>query len=181
MSRARRRAGRAAVVLAAVALAFLPPAPRAGAAQAGELVLRMREAPAITFRDRDGAERRPADLGGRLTLAHFWATWCGTCRTEFPALEDLQREMRADGLRVAAIALDRIGWPAIDRLTGELGVRETALFHDLNREATAAMGVAGLPTTVLIDAQGREVGRIVGEGAWSDPRLRAQLRALMRP
>lgn len=162
--------------LAALALAVV-----ASAAQAGELVLRRAEAPAITLRDRDGVALRLADLGGRLTLAHFWATWCGTCRTEFPALDAMQRDMRGEGLRVAAIALDRLGWFAIDRLTRELGVREVALFHDVNREAATAFGIVGLPTTVVLDAQGREVGRIVGEGAWSDPALRAQLRALMAP
>ena len=88
--------------------------------------------------------------------------------------------MRGEGLRVAAIALDKLGWFAIDRLTKELGVREVALFHDLNREAATAFGVVGLPTTVVLDAKGREIGRIVGEGAWGDPKLRTQLRALMR-
>lgn len=161
--------------LAALALIAL-----AGAAQAGGLVLRRAEAPVIALRDREGAAHSLADLGGRLTLAHFWATWCGTCRTEFPALDAMQREMREEGVRVAAIALDRLGWFAIDRLTKELGVREVALFHDVNREAATAFGVVGLPTTVALDAQGREVGRIVGEGAWSDPKLRDQLRALMR-
>jgi thiol-disulfide isomerase/thioredoxin len=150
-----------------------------GSAHAGELVLRRAEAPPLVLRDRDGATRGLADLGGKLTLAHFWATWCGTCRTEFPALDALQGEMRGEGLRVAAIALDKLGWFAIDRLTKELGVREVALFHDLNREAATAFGVVGLPTTVVLDAKGREVGRIVGEGAWADPKLRAQLRALM--
>lgn len=162
--------------LAALALAVV-----ASAAQAGELVLRRAEAPAIALRDREGATLRVADLGGRLTLAHFWATWCGTCRTEFPALDAMQRDMRGEGVRVAAIALDRLGWFAIDRLTRELGVREVALFHDVNREAATAFAIVGLPTTVVLDAQGREVGRIVGEGAWSDPALRAQLRALMAP
>jgi len=151
-----------------------------GATQAAELALRRAETPTIVLRDRDGGERRPVDLGGRLTLAHFWATWCGTCRSEFPALDALQAEMRGEGVQVAAIALDRLGWPIIDRLTKELGVHEVALFHDVNRDAATAFAIRGLPTTVVLDAQGREVGRILGEGAWSDQKLRDQLRALMR-
>jgi thiol-disulfide isomerase/thioredoxin len=161
------------------ALAALLLAALCGVAQAGDLILRTLEAPIIAPRDRDGRERRIADLGGKLTLAHFWATWCGTCRTEFPALDALQAQMRGEGVQVAAIALDRLGWPAIDRLTRDLGVHEVTLLHDLNREATAAMGVVGLPTTVILDARGREVGRILGEGAWSDPALRERLRALI--
>jgi thiol-disulfide isomerase/thioredoxin len=167
------------VVRRALAALALCAAALLGSAHAGELVLRRADAPRLALRDRDGATRGLADLGGKLTLAHFWATWCGTCRTEFPALDALQGEMRGEGLRVAAIALDKLGWFAIDRLTKELGVREVALFHDLNREAATAFGVVGLPTTVVLDAKGREVGRIVGEGAWADPKLRAQLRALM--
>jgi thiol-disulfide isomerase/thioredoxin len=149
-------------------------------AQAGELTPREAATPKLEWQDRDGKTLGPADLGGKLVLVHLWASWCGTCRIEFPAIDALQNDMRGEGLRVAAVSLDRLGWPAIDRTTQSLGVRHVAVFHDLNRELTQALKVAGLPTTVVLDREGREVARLIGAGDWADAKLRDQLRALMR-
>lgn len=164
---------RAALLLVCLALGGLN-------AAAGELILRKAETPALVWQDRDGAPRGPADLKGELTLVHLWASWCGTCRTEFPAIDAMQDEMRGEGLRVAAVSLDRLGWPSIDRTTESLGVRHVHLFHDLNRELSRTLNVVGLPTTVVLDRDGKEVARIIGAGDWSDATLRDQLRALMR-
>ena len=149
-------------------------------AAAGELVLRRAETPALVWQDREGRSGGPADLGGKLTLVHLWASWCGTCRTEFPSIDALQQDLRGEGLRVAAVSLDRLGWPAIDRTIGALGVRHVAVFHDLNRELTTALQVKGLPTTIVLDRRGQEVARLVGAGDWADAGLREQLRALLK-
>ncbi len=159
---------------AVLALALLAAAP----AVAADLVESTPKPVAITVQDRDGRDTTPAALGGKLTLVHFWASWCGTCRTEFPAIDALQKDMRAEGLQVAAVSLDRLGWPAIDRTITALEIREVTLLHDRNRAAAAALALPGLPTTVVLDAEGREVGRIIGAGDWADERLRAKLRAL---
>lgn len=163
---------RAALVALALALTSV------GTAVAADLVETSPKPVTITVQDRDGRDLTPAALGGKLTLVHFWASWCGTCRTEFPAIDALQREMREEGLQVAAVSLDRLGWPAIDRTTTALEIREVTLLHDRNRDAAQALAVPGLPTTVVLDGQGREVGRIVGAGDWDDEALRAKLRRL---
>lgn len=160
-----------ALVLIAVGLAH---------AAAGELIVRKAETPEIVWQDRDGKPRGPADLKGELTLVHLWASWCGSCRTEFPSIDAMQDEMRGEGLRVAAVSLDRLGWPSIDRTTESLGVRHVHLFHDLNRELARKLNVVGLPTTIVLDRDGREVARLIGAGEWGDPALRDQLRALMK-
>ena len=157
-----------------LALALVAAAP----ASAADLVESAPKPVTITVQDRDGRDLTPTALGGRLTLVHFWASWCGTCRVEFPAIDALQRDMRGEGVRVAAVSLDRLGWPAIDRTVDALEIREVTLLHDRNREAAQALAVPGLPTTLVLDAQGREVGRIVGAGDWEDESLRAKLRAL---
>lgn len=162
------------------ALAFLFLALAALSAQAGELVLRRAETPPLIWQDRDGKVLGPKDLQGELTLVHLWASWCGSCRTEFPAIDALQNDMRGEGLRVAAVSLDRLGWPTIDRTIAALDIHHVAVFHDLNRVLTETLKVAGLPTTVVLDRDGREVGRIIGAGDWADAKLRDQLRALMR-
>jgi thiol-disulfide isomerase/thioredoxin len=157
-----------------------PSARSAEAAATGELVVASPQTPALSWMDREGVRRRPADLGGGWVLVHFWATWCGVCRTELPTLDALQADMGAEGLRVAAVSLDRLGWPVVDRLISTLPVTHLTFFHDLNREASQAMRIAGLPATVLLDPNGREAARVVGAADWSDAALREKLRALMR-
>jgi thiol-disulfide isomerase/thioredoxin len=159
----------------ALALALVVAAPAAAA----DLVESAPKPVTITVQDRDGRDLTPAALGGKLTLVHFWASWCGTCRTEFPAIDALQKDMRSEGLRVAAVSLDRLGWPAIDRTTSSLEIREVTVLHDRNRVAAEALALPGLPTTVVLDAEGREIGRVIGAGDWGDEALRAKLRALV--
>lgn len=150
-------------------------------AGASELVLRPPRPVALVVQDRAGKDLDLKQLAGRTTLVHFWASWCVSCREEFPALDALQRDMGGEGLKILAISLDRIGWPKIDRTIEATGVRDLAIFHDRNREAAAGLGVVGLPTTLVVDAQGREIARMEGPGAWGDPALRAKLRALVAP
>ncbi|MDK9695307.1 MAG: TlpA family protein disulfide reductase [Siculibacillus sp.] len=158
----------------ALALTLLAATP----AVAADLVESAPKPVSIIVQDRDGRDLAPSALGGRLTLVHFWASWCGTCRTEFPAIDALQKDMREEGVRVAAVSLDRLGWPAIDRTATALELREVTLLHDRNREAAQKLAVPGLPTTVVLDAAGREVARLVGAGDWEDEGLRARLRQL---
>ena len=127
---------------------------------------------------RDGATKGTAAYAGSPVLLHFWASWCASCRTEFPALDALQRDMAQDGLRVLAVSVDRLGWPVIERTAEALGVRSVTLLHDLNREAARALDIGPLPTSLLLDRHGRELARHAGTLDWSDPQVRARLRQL---
>lgn len=163
----------------ALALALLLAGPLAGPAAAGDLVAIAPKPLEFAVQDRDGNDLRLPEISGKLTLVHFWASWCGSCRTEFPAIDAFQRELRDTGVKVAAVSLDRLGWPAIDKTVGDLGVHEVAVYHDRNREAARTAGVVGLPTTLVVDAAGREIARVTGAGDWSDPDFRARIQALM--
>jgi len=129
----------------------------------------------FVVRDRDGSTHAASEFRARLTLLHFWASWCLPCRDELPALAALQSDLRKDGVRVVAVSIDRLGWDVIDRTIEKLSVHGLELFHDRDREAAVALGIEGLPTTVLIDAQGREVARMRGQGDWADQAVRRQL------
>lgn len=133
---------------------------------------------ALEVFDREERGHDLATIAGRLTLLHFWASWCGSCRTEFPALDAFQRDMAKDGVKVAAISLDRLGWPSIDATVAKLGIRDLAVFHDRDRSASRDLGVVGLPTTLVVDAKAREIARIVGAGDWASADLRRRLLAL---
>lgn len=173
-------ARRAPALFALLAAAVVALGLATASAQAGELIAGAPKPVAITVQDRDGRDHDPRDLGGTLTLVHFWASWCASCRTEFPAIDALQRDLRGEGLRVAAVSLDRLGWPMMDRTTQSLGIHDVAIFHDLNREAAQKLAIAGLPTTVVLDAQGREIARLIGPGDWQDEALRTKLRDLAK-
>lgn len=156
-------------------LAAVPGLLLAAAARAGELASVDPRPVAFTVFDRDEHDHGLHDVAGRVTLLHFWASWCGSCRTEFPALDAFQRDMAANGVKVAAISLDRLGWPAIDATVEKLGIRDLAVFHDRNRDAARALGIVGLPTTLVVDTAGREVARLVGAGDWASPDLRRRI------
>lgn len=162
------------------ALAALPAlfAPAARAAEAKWLV----SAPApvaFSVRDREGRAHHVAAFAGRPTLAHFWASWCVGCREEFAALETLQRDLRDSGLRVAAISIDRLGWPVIDRTVDSLGLTQVELYHDLNREAAQAMAIDRLPTTIVLDRSGLEIARVLGAVDWGAAETRGRLSSLL--
>jgi thiol-disulfide isomerase/thioredoxin len=150
-------------------------------ARAADLLLVDPKPVAVTVQDRDGRQHASSDWSGDLVLVHFWASWCGSCRTEFPAIEALQREMRQDGVKVAAVSIDRMGWPVIDRTLAALAIRDVAVFHDPDRQAARRLDVVGLPTTVVLDGRGREVARVIGAGSWDDPALRDRLRSFRTP
>lgn len=149
-------------------------------ARAGDLVAVEPHAVSFAFQDREGRDVAANAFAGKPVLVHFWASWCGSCRVEFPELDAFRRDIAAHGIDVAAVSLDRLGWPAIDATTTALGIRDLAIFHDRNRDAARALGIVGLPTTLLVDAKSREIGRIVGSGAWGEAAFRDRLVALLR-
>lgn len=161
-------------LLAALPLAALP-----GRGRAGNLVPSAARGVDVTLRDRDDRTLPLTEVLSRVTLLHFWASWCGPCRTELPELDALQREAANDGVKVVAVSLDLKGWPAIDATATALGLRSLAFFHDRDRAAARGLGIIGLPTTLVVDARGREVGRIIGAGDWASPELRRAVLALV--
>ena len=135
----------------------------------------------FVVRDRDGAAHSAPEFRARLTLIHFWASWCLPCREELPALAALQSDLGKDGVRVVAVSIDRLGWDVIDRTTEKLGVRDLQIFHDRDRRAVEALGIRGLPTTIAVDEQGREVARMQGQGDWANPAIRHELLEFATP
>jgi len=129
----------------------------------------------FVVRDRNGGTHTAPEFRARLTVLHFWASWCLPCRDELPALAALQSDLRNDGVRVVAVSVDRLGWDTIDRTTEKLSIGELQLFHDRNREAAIALGIEALPTTIVIDGQGREVARMRGQGDWANQAVRREL------
>lgn len=119
------------------------------------------------FVDGEGREVRLADYKGKVVLLNFWATWCAPCVKELPSLARLQAKQGDDGLVVMAVNLDRKkGDLSIEDALKEYGADTLEPYADANQKLMRAFRIAGLPTTILIDREGREIGRREGEAEW---------------
>jgi len=147
------------------------PAPLAASGEAGVIRLHAEPRPVAVaaFEDGQGRKRALAEFQGKVVLLNVWATWCAPCREEMPALDRLQQKLGGPGFEVLALSIDSGGAEAVKRFYDEIGIRSLAIYVDPSMRATAALGAVGVPTTLLLDAQGREIGRRAGPAQWDGP------------
>jgi thiol-disulfide isomerase/thioredoxin len=135
-----------------------------------------RPLPAVSFVDADGAAHDLGAFRGRTVLLNLWATWCGPCRREMPTLDRLQATLGGDGFQVVALSIDRAGVEPVRKFYDELGVEQLAIYVDSSGRSMRALSALGLPTTLLLDREGRELGRLVGPAEWDTPEMVGFLR-----
>ena len=123
----------------------------------------------ITFDDTEGQARKLADFKGKVLLVNIWATWCGPCRKEMPALDRLQARLGGPDFEVIPVSIDRGGMEAIRKFYNEIGVRNLAMYIDSSGQVLRQTRALGLPTTLLIDRSGQEIGRVIGPVEWDAP------------
>ena len=136
--------------------------------------------PAIKFVDAKGEARSLADWKGKTVLLNLWATWCAPCRKEMPDLDKLQAELGGATFEVVALGVDRGGVKAAEKFLEQVGTKRLALYVDGTAKMANELRVIGLPATLLIDAQGREVGRLLGPADWASDDAKALIRSVMR-
>jgi thiol-disulfide isomerase/thioredoxin len=153
----------------------------AGPAGAAELALSdPKPLPEVTFENADGEQVSLADFRGQVVVLNLWATWCAPCRDEMPSLDRLQAEHGAgDDLEVVALSLDRGNIDKIKLFFEEVGVANLDIYRDPTAQASRALLAPGLPTTVVIDREGHEIGRVLGPAEWDGEATVALLRAAM--
>ena len=132
--------------------------------------------PEIRFVDRDEQERTLDDFHGRVVLLNFWATWCGPCVQEMPSLERLQAALAGEKFMVLPVSQDRAGLPLVRRFYQEHELTGLAMFADRSSAAGRSFKLRGLPTSVLLDQDGRELGRFEGSADWSSQEAIALIR-----
>lgn len=132
---------------------------------------------ALAFQDASGAARSLEDLRGKVVLVNLWATWCAPCIKEMPALDRLQAKLGGDAFEVLAIAVDRQGESVVRPFFEKLALSRLALNLDPSNAATRVLGAPGLPVSVLIAREGRELGRVLGAAEWDEPRFERLVRA----
>ncbi len=116
---------------------------------------------------------------GKVVVLNFWATLCAPCVREMPSLDRLQAMLGGDELEVVALSEDRGGMPLVVRFYEKYGLEHLARYLDPLGRVAAVLGVVGMPTTVLIDREGREIGRMVGPTEWDSPAALALVRSVL--
>jgi thiol-disulfide isomerase/thioredoxin len=132
--------------------------------------------PALHFVNAVGKAMTVADFRGRLVLLNLWATWCVPCRKEMPALDRLQARLGGPEFEVVPLSIDRRGLPAVKAFYRQLGLKSLGIYNDASGEAANQLGAMGIPTTLLVDRQGREIGRKVGPADWDTPQAGTAIR-----
>jgi thiol-disulfide isomerase/thioredoxin len=136
--------------------------------------------PEATFQDATGKERTLADWRGKVVLLNLWATWCLPCRKEMPSLDRLQKELGSDRFEVVAVSVDRKGLEASKKFLDETQVQGLGLYVDATTRMSSAFKVVGLPATLLIDSEGREIGRLLGPAEWDSEDAKRLIRSILQ-
>lgn len=106
---------------------------------------------------------------GKVAVVNFWATWCPPCRKEMPSLDRLNAAIAGEEYEVAAIALDRSGVGKIEEFFVDKEIENLTIYRDPTMRLGAEAGVLGMPITIILDREGREIARLTGEAAWDAP------------
>jgi peroxiredoxin len=151
-----------------------------GAAPAMPLSSRTAMAPDFALRDLDGARRDLASFRGRVVLLSFWATWCLPCRTEILSMAGLHQHYKDYGLEVVAVSSDVQGAEVVQPFLTRFHLSFTTLL-DATGQVTRLYGVTSLPTTYLLDREGRLVTVAIGGYDWGKADTRALITSLLDP
>ena len=127
--------------------------------------------PDLAFNDAGGQPRKLSDFRGRTVLLNLWATWCVPCRKEMPALDALQAKLGGETFQVVAINIDTRNLDKPKAWLDEVGIKGLGYFADPSAKVfqdLKSIGKAlGMPTTLLIDPQGCELGTLAGPAEWA--------------
>lgn len=132
--------------------------------------------PKVRFVTEDGTRKTLSDFRGKAILVNIWATWCPPCVTEMQTLDTSQVDLRGQGFDVVALSIDTGGAPIVRRFFDKVGIKHLNIAVDPTQLSFTNLRIAGLPTTLLINADGKEVGRLVGPATWNDPEMEAFLK-----
>ena len=159
------------IILVAAALAFSSSAAVAAEGPQGFTIHETpQELPNVRFVTEDGTRKYLLDdFQGRTVLLNVWATWCPPCVEEMPTLDALQGELGSPGFEVVTVSIDRAGPEVVRRFFDRIGVENLEMYVDETAMTATALRAIGLPATLLIDEEGREIGRLMGPADWDDP------------
>jgi thiol-disulfide isomerase/thioredoxin len=174
------------LLLAAVSAFFAPPALAklgpdllTGTLARFKLAAESKPLPDLAFTDAEDKPLRLADYKGKTVLVNFWATWCAPCVKEMPSLDKLQAEMGKDKFVVLPLSLDGPSRPKVAPFYADRKLANLGIYFDKGKKVMGALDISVLPTSILIDTEGREIGRLEGDAEWDKPEALALMKAAM--
>jgi len=141
---------------------------------------RPRELPELRFTDGKGTATSLVAFRGRVVLLNVWATWCPPCREEMPTLDRLQATLGGPGFEVVALSIDQGGLPVVQAFFDQVRIKHLQPYLDTFGDASSSLSVGGVPLTLLIDRDGREIGRKLGPAVWDSPQMVELIRDRLR-
>jgi thiol-disulfide isomerase/thioredoxin len=133
-------------------------------------------APREPLSNGEGSQVFLSDFKGKVVLVNFWATWCAPCVQEMPGIDKLQAKLGGKDFAVVAVNEDRGGAASAKPFLEKLDTTHLALYLDSKMAMMRAFKVRGLPTSFLLDRQGRIVGKLEGIAEWDTPEVEDLIR-----
>lgn len=166
----RMKAAPWAMIVVSIGLLLMPAAPQAESLMDGFILQDPpKSVPRIEFKNKDEKTLTLADFQGKVVLLNLWATWCAPCRREMPTLDRLQGALGGPKFEVVALSLDRNDKQKVADFLSDIGISYLAFYQDRTFKSARALRAIGLPTTLLIDREGKEIGRLLGPAEWDSP------------
>jgi len=116
----------------------------------------------VVFKDSNNYDVNLADFKGKLLILNFWATWCAPCREEMPSLDNLQSNNNFKNLKIFPINIGRENLSKSDSFFKEVGIKNLEIYFDATITLAKKFSLRGVPTTILFNKKGEELGRIMG-------------------
>ncbi|CAN1561705.1 TrxA Thiol-disulfide isomerase and thioredoxins [Paracoccaceae bacterium] len=133
--------------------------------------------PEVVLLDAEDGEHTLAEYTGKWVVLNFYATWCAPCRREMPSLDRLQTALPE--IAVVPVATGRNAIEGLKRFFEETEVVNLPILRDPTSELAHGMAILGLPVTVILNPEGQEVARLIGDAEWDSPSAIAVLKALV--
>ena len=133
--------------------------------------------PDFTFAGEGGAAKSLRDFAGKVVLLNVWATWCVPCREEMPALDKLEAKLGGKDFAVVAVNIDKGGPDKAAAFLMETGATHLPLYTDPEGKLFVTLKAVGMPTTLIVDREGKEIARLVGPADWASPEALAVIEA----
>jgi len=138
-----------------------------------------KDVPELHFVDGAGAAFGNDVFKGKVTLLNLWATWCAPCRKEMPELSALQKELGGADFQVVELSEDLKGYGPSFKFLEQVKAQNLALYADEKGAALEALRGPGLPLTLLLNREGKEVGRLLGPANWAGDEAKAIIRGVI--
>jgi len=138
----------------------------------------VKPAPDIELKNLEGKPVNLSQFRGKPVLINFWATWCGPCKMELPSLQRLHESSKSNGeIQILAVAIDRFNIDRVHEFAQSFNLTFPILL-DQDRQAQKDYFIRGLPTSYLVDAEGRLRGFISGARHWDSPQAKEMFKEL---